>query len=68
MCAEWEEEGMIADSDGVLQVLINTSTVVPVQLYNNQGNTVTMAEAPQVLTTSYNMLSKLGGSTTGPTD
>ena len=62
---EWAGKGMIANMEGVRQVSINTSTMVPVQLFNNRNNVVTMAAAPKVEAMPRRTLTKLGVSTTG---
>ena len=58
--SEWKGKGMIADMIGVPHVKIATSTIVPVQLYNDRDNAVTINEAPRVEVTSNHVLSMLG--------
>ena len=57
---------MIKNIDGgVRRVTINTTTLVPVQLYNNRGKVIAMSEAQRVNDLSPSTLSMIGVS---PTD
>ena len=64
--SEWEGTRMIENIDsGVRHVTINTTTCVPVLLYNKQGKVIAMSEAQRVNDLLPSTLSMLGVS---PTD
>ena len=58
--SEWKEHGMIAELNGVPHITVNTSTMVPVQIYNNNGNVISVSEVAHVDTISHQTLSTLG--------
>ena len=58
--SDWRGNGMIAELRGVPHITVNTSTMVPVQIYSNAGKVIRVSEVAHVDTTSHAALSTLG--------